>query len=207
MSQGRDFQDREPRPYQAPEIDAHEGLTYGKWGGLAVIYGVNVPFLSKLARGIVDEHGCFLWSSPTLVLTLAEASDAFHNKDEARNDELLRAAVSYCNEFLPPERALALDTRLRLTWARYGVVTVTCEFNRQKGYYMDVVKHGPDTEIIIAPRDPSDAPIRSRVDDDRAVFFATGEEKPQRQQREPRQARSNRGGYGGRNNSRGGFVG
>jgi hypothetical protein len=198
-------QERERRPYTPPEIDVQGGVTYGRWGGLAVAYGVNAPFVSRLARGVRDDNDCFLWSSPTLVLTLAEASEAFHSGDEARNAELMQAAVDYCNQFLPNDRKLPDGTRLRLTWARYGVLVVTCEENRQKGYYMDVVKHGPDTEIIIAPRNPEDAPIRSIKDDDPAVFFQTGEEKkPQRQQ--PRQSRG-RGGYGGRNNSRGGFVG
>jgi hypothetical protein len=198
--------DRQPdiRPYREPEIEPSVPYTYGSWGALAVCYGVNEPFISRIARTVKDEEGYYLWSSPRLVLTLAEAADAFRRGNNEHNGDLIRGAVHWCNERLPAETQLPEDTILRLSWARYGLASITCEENRKYGRFMDVVRHGPDTVILLAPRNPgeSDLTPNTRVVPENVIFFATGEPYRQREERPPR-----REGYGGKNNRRGGFVG
>lgn len=177
---------RQPREYRPPAIETKNKLTYGVRGSLAIVYGINVPFITRMAKDVFDQDGFYLWSSPTLVLTLAEAADAHRNNDRERNDGLIRAAVEYCNQYLPEDSKLRDDAVLRLSWARYGVACITCEENRSKGYLMDVLKHGPETMVLIAPLEHDQAPIQSNIDDSEnedgteTIFFPTGEAVPQR---------------------------
>ena len=151
--QSQKFHDRVARTYRAPEIetDAQAGLTYNNWGALAMIHGMNVPFITRHAKDALDRDGFRLWSSPSLVLTLHQASDAHRTGDEARNADLMRAAIEYCNEILDASNQLPEDAMLRLTFAQFAIASVSLERNNRTGREMDIVKHGANTVIINAP--------------------------------------------------------
>ena len=188
MEHSRQYQERTQRSYRAPEIDVTAGLTYNRWGALGIVYGTNIPFISKLAKDIRDEEGNYLWSSPALVLTIAEASDAFRNDNSKHHAELMQAAVDYCNQYLPAESQLENDAALRLTWADNGLVSVTCENNRSRGYDMDVVKHGQHSFLLVAPRDPDRSPLQA-TSADSGLFVRLGNERPARVERPERNDR------------------
>lgn len=187
----RDNQDRAPRAYRAPDIQTENSCTYNRWNALAIIYGINVPFVSRLATNIRDDDGFYLWSSPRLVLTIAEAHDAYRNGNEEHQRGLMHAAIDLCNQYLPSDRRLSDDTILRLTWVQYGIASVSCEErSKQPGVFMDVVKHGVNTLILNAPKaGETDTNYTMRTED---LFTPTGTPfvKQQREERSKGDPRS-----------------
>ena len=184
MNQSRDYQqNREVRNYRAPDIEMVDGCTYNRWGALAVVYGLNVPFVSRLANSVVEEEGFHLWSAPRLVLTIAEAHDAYKSRNETRQKELMLAAIDYCNQYLPQDSRMSDDTILRLTWVQFGICSISCEHNRRNDYEMDVVRHGVNTLILNAPKDDN-AETERRMQT-ALVMTPTGTpfERPQREER------------------------
>lgn len=206
--------DRAPRSYRPPEIQTDRGCTYNRFKALGMVYGINVPFASKLAKDVRDEEGFFLWSSPRLVLTIAEAHDAYRNNNAQHSAALTASAIEFCNSYLPEGQKLPEDAILRLTWIQYGIASISCEERRSHpGTYMDIVKHGVNTMILNAPWDDDAAPTRMET---QTVFTATGTpfEKPQREERyqgKPRSSfnpnRPGRGSYGGKGGGQRGLVG
>lgn len=161
------------REYRAPEISTDGPHTYNRWDALAIIHGVNAPFISQIAKDVRDEEGFFLWSSPKLVLTIAEASHAFQTGNEQHNQEMLAAAIHYCNQYLPADKQLPPGTVLKLTWAQFGIAAITCEERRNApGEFMDIVRHGVNTVILNAPRVSEESSNRMWTAD---VFTSTGE--------------------------------
>lgn len=200
-----------PRPYRVPDIETVDGCTYNRWGALAVVYGLNVPFVSRLATNVRDEEGFPLWSSPRLVLTIAEAHDAYRNGNEPRQAELMNAALYFCNQYLPEGDKLADDTILRLTWVQYGICSISCEENRRGGYDMDVVKHGVNTFILNAPKNADDESDRRMQTEHMLTPTGTPFERPQRDERYKSDNRSplnpNRQNHNNRNSGYGGKGG
>jgi len=194
----------ESRPYQAPEIRVNEGFTYNKWDALAIVHGVNAPFVSKIAKDVRDDEGFFLWSSPRLVLTVAEASHAFQSGNEDRNRDMLAAAIHFCNEFLPADSQLPENTILKLTWAQYGIAAITCEERRNSpGEFMDIVRHGVNTVILNGAVGTEMNNLRMATDQ---IFTPTGL-RFERSDKPRNSASPKRSGYGGRNNWRGANIG
>lgn len=139
---------REPKPLEI-KVSTEQGLTFNKWGALAIVFSINAPFLSEMARNVRDTEGFYLWSSPTLVLTVAKAGAAYWAKSYDESDGLMRAAIDYCNSYLPAQHQLPDNTVLRLAWADHGLASVTREERRNEpGTYMDIVKTGVATSII-----------------------------------------------------------
>lgn len=164
--------------YNNPRLtcDFTRGCTYNPAGALALVVGINVPFITKIAKNVRTENNMLLWSDPTLISILLDARTAFRKNDSAREARLMGEAVKYCNGYLSEADRLPSNTVLRLLWAVHGYASITY-VERDDGTAIDVVKSGPDTEIICAPANLNGADMIVQVNDPETVLVATGVER------------------------------
>ncbi len=156
--------------------DFHRGVTYNTAGSLALVVGINVAFISHIAKHARGENGMLLWSDPKLVSLLMQVRNAFRRGDGAKEAILMGDAVHYANSYLPEGGKLPSNAILRLVWAPYGYASVTYT-ERSDGTPIDVVKCGRDTDIICAPAnsDSASMALHSRMRNE--VWVDTGSDK------------------------------